>query len=474
MATTKLSSKKLNVDMKPKTPTILSEMKNQSSPRLHHRSFSDISGVVADVPNPLNTFLKQTSGISNRILVTKIASGYITRRTKLTEANTTKRKCDLFSMRHIEQNLSLRQTATQLEQVGSSLLESINFTHSQILLFSPKKITRLYFALNDDDDNYGEVVEYGNDKKKTKLRRVKLFCNFLVFLNNKGSVGEVIYLFEPNIEVDGNWIIVDKANYIKFSSKDKQDRFHKQLLSFKMWSEEIPMTILRNSENESSSKRHKRMETVDMDTLQSNLPQSNTPEEDRSPKQNVDSSQKKSWHFVDYGKENNTDFPPQNIMYVLDYLTENGYKSVGLFRISGDQADVNKLKNHLEGQHFMKTDLKKYDIPVIASTLKTYIREFPESLIPKVVDIQFAELLKNKSNLTEEEFNLNFVGLVGKLPPIVSTFYKGLMYLLHKVSEHSDINMMKAENLMICLGPALRGIPFTYNYAITHYEMLWK
>ncbi|KAL7711546.1 Rho-GAP domain-containing protein [Entamoeba marina] len=142
------------------------------------------------------------------------------------------------------------------------------------------------------------------------------------------------------------------------------------------------------------------------------------------------------------------------------------------FRICGSQDTIQSVKNKLELGDM--SVLQTVDIHSLASTLKQYIREFPSQVVPPEIDRDFIQLYKAKQTLSEEEVLSNYISIIKTLPPIIYEFVKEITELLHLVLLNAESNKMTVENIFICLGPALRGCPFCYNYATTHYDEVYK
>ncbi|ELR11885.1 LOW QUALITY PROTEIN: RhoGAP domain containing protein [Acanthamoeba castellanii str. Neff] len=94
----------------------------------------------------------------------------------------------------------------------------------------------------------------------------------------------------------------------------------------------------------------------------------------------------------------------------------------GLFRLSGNQLDINKWKDALSA-HDGFVDFKKenVDVHVVACLLKEYIRSLPEP---------------------------------PGLPEPNRIFLNYMLVFLKKVSMHADVNMMTSANLGIIFGPS--------------------
>jgi len=142
---------------------------------------------------------------------------------------------------------------------------------------------------------------------------------------------------------------------------------------------------------------------------------------------------------------------PYIVTQCVDYLEKNGLEKQGLFRIAGKFVEKDDLRS-LCKTGFEKLNLEKYEVHVVASVLKQYIRELPEPLFPyETYDSLMA--LTDIKDLKERMINL--VELVKQIPPDNTRFLNYLFTFLSKVAKHSDINLMTSANLGIIFAPNL-------------------
>ncbi|GAT98002.1 rhogap domain containing protein [Entamoeba histolytica] len=160
----------------------------------------------------------------------------------------------------------------------------------------------------------------------------------------------------------------------------------------------------------------------------------------------------------------------------IQYLYVNGSTTEGIFRICGNQDTIQKIKTKLECNE--KNFFSSFDIYSLASTLKQYIREFPSQVISPDIDREFLDLYKHsysigKSEMADDQILEEYLRIFAKLPPIIKDFIENLTKLLSQVLQHASTNKMNLANIFICLGPALRGCPFCFNYATVHHSEIF-
>ncbi|CAK5088996.1 unnamed protein product [Meloidogyne enterolobii] len=120
----------------------------------------------------------------------------------------------------------------------------------------------------------------------------------------------------------------------------------------------------------------------------------------------------------------------------------------GVFRISGSQIEINRMREAFEnGEDPLKDVKSATDTNSIAGLLKLYFRELKEPLFP----FYLFDLLT--------DFIAQIRPLISKLPRSSYILLRFLFAFLKHLSEFSDENMMDTYNLAICFGPTLLPIP---------------
>lgn len=146
---------------------------------------------------------------------------------------------------------------------------------------------------------------------------------------------------------------------------------------------------------------------------------------------------------------------PAIISICTQEIEKRGLHEVGIYRVSGGQSDVKRLK-----LAFQKNTMKArkmiadpdFNIHAVAAVLKLFFRELPEPLFTNALhnkfltvnDIYDAEIKKKK-----------VIMLIHSLPDVN---YHTLIHLLHhlqRISENSAINKMTNSNLAVIFGQSL-------------------
>lgn len=141
---------------------------------------------------------------------------------------------------------------------------------------------------------------------------------------------------------------------------------------------------------------------------------------------------------------------PAVVTSCVNYL-EGALDTHGLFRLSGNQLDINKWKDALSA-HDGFVDFKKenVDVHVVACLLKEYIRSLPEPPVPFSLYDPLMDCMDLPSGRSDAVLAL----LAQGLPEPNRIFLNYMLVFLKKVSMHADVNMMTSANLGIIFGPS--------------------
>ncbi|EGG15732.1 RhoGAP domain-containing protein [Cavenderia fasciculata] len=158
-------------------------------------------------------------------------------------------------------------------------------------------------------------------------------------------------------------------------------------------------------------------------------------------------------------RENNRDGGnkkvPLLVTKCIEYLSiESALKTEGLFRVAGNQSEVETLMKSLL-QH-------GYDIPtgccvhVVASTLKKFLRQLQ---VP-VFTFKYHHEFINRFKITNDYERLQSLKkLILELPDYNQRIVNQVIKFLALVTKHSTINMMHAHNLGLMFGPTMMKAP---------------
>ncbi|KHN77379.1 GTPase-activating protein pac-1, partial [Toxocara canis] len=145
---------------------------------------------------------------------------------------------------------------------------------------------------------------------------------------------------------------------------------------------------------------------------------------------------------------------PLLIQMCVQVVEAHGMDTVGIYRIPGNTAAVNALKENLnygfENVDF--TDARWKDVNVVSSLLKMFLRKLPE---PLLTDKLYPFFIDANRIAAHHQRLHKLRNLLRKLP---SAHYATLKYLiahLRAVGAHSSVNKMETRNLALMFGPSI-------------------
>ncbi|KAH8884432.1 hypothetical protein GQ53DRAFT_661865 [Thozetella sp. PMI_491] len=155
----------------------------------------------------------------------------------------------------------------------------------------------------------------------------------------------------------------------------------------------------------------------------------------------------------------------------IDYLNYKGSDVEGLYRVPGSGPQIKKWQRKFDEEGdvdlFQQDDL--YDINIIGSMLKAWLRELPDELFPKEAQDRIARecvgaetvpplLIEELSNLSPFNYYLLFA----------------ITCHLSLLLAHSDKNKMDFRNLCICFQPCMKIDAFCFKFLVCDWRECWK
>jgi hypothetical protein len=152
---------------------------------------------------------------------------------------------------------------------------------------------------------------------------------------------------------------------------------------------------------------------------------------------------------------------PLVVRKCIEVIEAYGIDIVGIYRISSNQAQVNKLKEAIDsnftnylmiGKDIDPTNVYENEVFTVASLMKLYFSSLPEPLVTSAASKSFIETVKS----TDEHFIAKKLHqLVFGLPDGAYFTLRALMFHLNKIAEHEHENRMNAKSLAIIWGPVI-------------------
>ncbi|XP_066936920.1 rho GTPase-activating protein 24-like isoform X1 [Clytia hemisphaerica] len=136
----------------------------------------------------------------------------------------------------------------------------------------------------------------------------------------------------------------------------------------------------------------------------------------------------------------------------VEYIKKHGLHEEGIFRIPGAQEEVDALKNKFNTGSLKELKDGEYKVHIVASVLKKYLGDLPQSVIPPDNYDQFIAvggLFKEDS----DEAMKKFAPVLKDIPKAHFDLLKYLCRFLYELKEYHNETKMTVENLALVFGP---------------------
>ncbi|KAK6466562.1 breakpoint cluster region protein [Huso huso] len=164
---------------------------------------------------------------------------------------------------------------------------------------------------------------------------------------------------------------------------------------------------------------------------------------------------------------------PHIVRFCAEEVERRGLEEVGIYRISGVATEVQALRTAFNTNlRDALVRLKAVDVNAVSGTLKLYLRELPEPLLPPQYFQALAAALVIADPLEKEH---RLVSVLQSLPGRTVECHKRLCYICQvvsclskmvtlcpspsRVSQNQEVNKMTTQNLATVFGPSLLRPP---------------
>ncbi|KAM3521435.1 hypothetical protein NHJ13051_006233 [Beauveria bassiana] len=155
----------------------------------------------------------------------------------------------------------------------------------------------------------------------------------------------------------------------------------------------------------------------------------------------------------------------------IDYLNYKGCDVEGLYRVPGSGPQIKKWQRRFDEQYdvnlFEVDDL--YDINIVGSMLKAWLRELPDELFPKESQDRIA-----RECAGSEEVPQLLIDELANLSPFNYYLLFAITCHLSLLLAHSDKNKMDFRNLCICFQPCMKIDAFCFKFLVCDWRNCWK
>ncbi|KAH7417374.1 Rho GTPase activation protein [Cadophora sp. MPI-SDFR-AT-0126] len=172
----------------------------------------------------------------------------------------------------------------------------------------------------------------------------------------------------------------------------------------------------------------------------------------------------------------------------IDYLNYKGSDVEGLYRVPGSGPQIKKWQRRFDegrlqnwkGRFFADRSIIEfdidlfeqddlYDINIIGSMLKAWLRELPDELFPKTSQDRIA---REAGGL--EEVPQLLIDELSNLSPFNYYLLFAITCHLSLLLAHSDKNKMDYRNLCICFQPCMKIDAYCFKFLVCNWRECWK
>ncbi|KAI8947481.1 hypothetical protein F4801DRAFT_509056 [Xylaria longipes] len=155
----------------------------------------------------------------------------------------------------------------------------------------------------------------------------------------------------------------------------------------------------------------------------------------------------------------------------IDYLNFNGTDVEGLYRVPGSGPQIKKWQRRFDEEYdvdlFAQDDL--YDINIIGSMLKAWLRELPDELFPKEAQDRISRHCAGAEKVPQM-----LIDELSNLPPFKYYLLFAVTCHLSLLLAHSDKNKMDFRNLCICFQPCMKIDAFCFKFLVCDWRLCWQ
>lgn len=155
----------------------------------------------------------------------------------------------------------------------------------------------------------------------------------------------------------------------------------------------------------------------------------------------------------------------------IDYLNYKGVEEEGIYRHPGALQHVNyyKQKFDREGDVNLYDEEDLYDVNVIASLLKAWLRDLPEPIFPHHLQSQLVNVNMDSPHAPDE-----LKQIIAKLAPWQYYLLFAITCHLSLIAGSAEKNKMRIDNLFTCIGSqALKIDAHVFNWLVGDWRNCW-
>ena len=144
---------------------------------------------------------------------------------------------------------------------------------------------------------------------------------------------------------------------------------------------------------------------------------------------------------------------PAIVRVCIDRIEAEGLMQEGIYRSSGVKSKITKLRNAFNSKSASNVNLEDYEVSVVASVLKQFLRELPH---PVLTDKLMPDFESVSANPTPQKRIEGMKTLIKRLPDCNRTLLQWIFVHMSHVIERERFNKMTLQNVSIVLSPTMK------------------
>lgn len=155
----------------------------------------------------------------------------------------------------------------------------------------------------------------------------------------------------------------------------------------------------------------------------------------------------------------------------IDYLNFRGCEEEGLYRVPGSGTKIKSYQERFDKEIdinlFDEADL--YDINIIGSLFKAWLRDLPSEILPKTVQARVATAHPNATRVPQM-----LKDELSSLPPWNYYLLFAITCHLSLLHDHHTTNKMSYSNLCICFQPCIGIDSYCFQFLVCEWRSCWQ
>jgi Rho GTPase-activating protein 17 len=139
---------------------------------------------------------------------------------------------------------------------------------------------------------------------------------------------------------------------------------------------------------------------------------------------------------------------------------QNAHLEEGIFRIAGSRIKMNCLISSINAGYLDSIDFNEFDVHCLASVLKQYLRDLPDSLLCNSLHDDWSLAVNSSSSNLKQQAFLN---VLSRMPKINYENLRYIVKFLSQIADNSSMTKMNSNNIGICFGASLLNTQIALN-----------